>query len=264
MNSERLRGLALVGVLGAALGGCIDEQLPEGDLFGEVVVPGDVLADSRALGAVFVGVFAGFNADQLGYPYPTTGPRVGDQPLGDTQPYGGTSIGEYAYGCFRALQCDLLTGRFETIDDVIALHPVEDDRGDPIDAEGFYDQCQWYYGWNDIEEFSFLGAEDLDFTQDAEGDWVASWRAWNTQRPAGAILWAFADNDRTSCSIDQGAVNRKRSEDGAFFYEGSNFPDVLNFPDRYITSGDLLATEPVTIEEGRDEGYRVVLDWVAE
>lgn len=266
MSSRPAARASLAGVALALLvvPGCWQEDLPESDLDGQVVIPGDLVPDPRALGAVYVGVYEGFDPDALGYPYPATGPRVGDAPIGDALPYGGTSVGSFAFGCFRATACRIVTGRYSTLADVLDVHPLANDDGEPVTEEEMYDQCTWYYGWNSIEEFSFVGAGTLDWEQDVSGDWVAGFRAWHTRTPEGAIVWGFADNDHTSCSPDRGATNRRRSEDGVYFREGSNFPDVLNYPDKYITPGDVVSSQPEVLEAGRLDGYRLVLDRVME
>ena len=256
-------GLALA-VLGLLLTGCFEENIPERNLDGQVVIPGDLVDDPRELGVVYLGIYEGFDPDQLNYPYPTTGPRVGDAPIGDALPYGGTSVGEFVYGCYRLTRCQIVTGRYATLDDALEVHPVENVDGEAVDPDEMFDQCTWYYGWNSLDEFSFVGPNRLDFSQDEAGDWVADFRAWHTRVPEGALIWGFVDNDHTSCTIDRGAVNRRRSEDGVFFYEGAHFQDVLNYPDKYITDGDLVSSVPTVLEADRLDGYRLVVDQVME
>lgn len=256
-----MSGKARLLALAALLPACWDEELPEQELSGSLVVPASLAPDRGDIGIVYVGLFENFDPHQLGYPYPSTGPRVGDNPIGDALPYGGTSIGAYAYGCFRALACQLVTGRFETLDELIAARPVEDEAGAPVDAEGMFDQCTWYYGWNSLAEFTFVGEDKLDFDKNDDGDWQADFTMWRTRVPDGARIWAFADNDFTSCSPQAGAINRRRGDDGNFFHEGTNFGDVLNFPDKYISLGDWVSSEPDTAESGRSDGYSVTLDY---
>ncbi len=266
MNSERSvrRALGLALLLTVGLVGCFEENLPEQNLDGTVVLPGDLVDDPRYAGVVFVGIYEGFDPEQLGYPYPATGPRVGDNPIGDALPYGGSTVGDYAYGCVQSLRCQIVSGRYSTLDGLLEVNPVQDEEGEDLDDEDMFDQCSYYYGWNSIQEFSFLGPDQLDFTQNEDGDWVAPFRAWHSLLPEGALLWAFADNDFTSCSVNQGQINRRRGEDGQFFREGTNFSDVLNFPDKYITDGDLVSTTPVALEADRTEGYQLVLDYVKD
>ena len=142
-------------------------------------------------------------------------------------------------------------------------YTLEQDDG-PVGAETMYDQCTWYYGWNSIEEFNFIGPEQLDFHENADGDYEASFKAWHGLLPDGARIWAFVDNDFTSCSPDQGVINRRRDEDTEFFREGTNYPDVLNFPDKYITGGDFISSSPPTVAGGVHENYVVVVDYVRE
>ncbi len=244
----------------ALLVGCFDEELPEEDLDGSIVVPGDLVDDPRSIGVVYLGIYEAFDPDQLGYPYPATAPRVGDNPIGDALPYGGTSLGDYAFACYRALQCKVVTGRYSALEDILEVLPVQNEDGEDIDAEEMFDHCSWYYGYNQLAEFQFL-SDELDFEQNGDGDWEASFRAWHTRLPEGAIVWGFADNDHTSCTIDRGAVNRKRSEDGQFWREGTNFNDVLNFPDKYITEGDFISETPTIIAADQRDGYRLLLDY---
>lgn len=259
MSSEKLLSLVLaVGLLP----GCFNEELPERNVTGAVVVPGDAVEDPRDIGMVYVGVYRDHDPEQFGYSYPTTAPVVGDNPIGDAQPYGGTSIGEYAYPCLRALKCEIITGRYSTIDDLLAKNEVLTEDGDPMSSEQFYDQCQWYYGWNSIDEFRFLG--ELDFAENDDGDWQADFLAWHTQVPTGSILWAFLDNDFTTCSTSQGGINKRRSDDGEFFREGTNYADVLNFPDKYVTAGDMVTGTPVEVLEDTVDGYILTLDEVID
>ena len=260
MSGSRLIAALIVGLL---LGGCYEEEIPEQDLDGEIVLPGDLVTDPRDAGVIYLGIYEGYDPEQLGYPYPTTGPRVGDNPIGDALPYGGTSVGSYAYACYRALRCKVVTGRYDSLSSLLETNPVEEDEV-LADTEDLYDQCSWYYGWNSLREFSFVGTDQVDFVQDSSGDWVADFRAWHTRIPTGAILWAFADNDFTTCSPDQGTVNRRYSEDDQYFREGSNFNDILNFPDKYITEGDFLSQDVVTIEADKTSGYSLRIDYRME
>ena len=260
-----MRAAAALLVLPALLlSACFEEEIPQQDLDGQVIVPRDLVEDPRTLGMVYLGVYEGFDPEQLGYPYPKTAPRVGDNPIGDALPYGGTSVGEYAYGCFRALRCQIVSGRYASLEDLLAINPVDNDEGEAADAEDVYDQCSWYYGWNNLSEFTFIGDDQLDFVENEDGDWQADFRAWHTRLPAGAILWGFADNDFTSCSVDQGAINRRQDDDGNYFREGTNFGDVLNFADKYITPGDLISSTPTVIEEDVTSGYSLTLDYTRD
>lgn len=258
MSFERRTAL-----LALALGGCFDEALPEEDLRGQVVLPASLGMTPQQAGMIYVGVFEGFDADALGFPYPTTGPRIGDQSYGDALPYGGTTVGAYTFACYHALACEVQTGRYLDIADFLAHHEVAVD-GEPVTEEGFFDHCAWYFGWNELSEFLFLGQDRLDFQEGEGGDWTAEFEVLHSQLPDGAIVWGFMDNDATSCSTQTGLANRRQSEDGQFWREGSNFNDVLNFPAKYITSGDLLVSEPAVLEGGRTEGYSIAFDWEVE
>ena len=62
---------------------CYEEQIDQRNLDGEIVLPGDLVSDPRDAGIIYLGIYEGYDPDQLGYPYPSTGPRVGDNPIGD-------------------------------------------------------------------------------------------------------------------------------------------------------------------------------------
>jgi hypothetical protein len=258
------RHLALLALLAMCASGCVEENVPQKDLDGVVIVPGDLVEDGRTIGTVYVGVYEAFDPEQLGYPYPATGPQVGDNPIGDALPYGGTSIGEFMYGCYQVTRCEIVTGRYGSLTDMLEINPLFNDDGTAVTEEEYFDQCAWYFGWNSIDEFVLIGESRLDFRKNGDGDWEAPFRAWHTRVPEGAILWGFVDNDDTSCSIDRGAVNRRRSEDDLYFREGAGFRDVLNFPDKYITAGDLITGAPTTVHADQLDGYEVIMDFVKD
>lgn len=261
MSSE-LRGLRGIPtcLLILAAAGCFQEQLAEQDVSGTVVLPASSGLTPQTAGMIYVGIFEGYDPHALGMPYPTTGPRVGDQPYGDALPYGGTSVGAYTFACFHALACQVQSGRFLDIDDFLAHNEVQID-GEPVTNEQFFDHCSWYFGWNSLEEFLFLGEDRLDFTAEDDGSWSAPFTVLHSQLPEGARIWGFMDNDGTSCTTETGLANRRQSEDGQYWREGSNYNDVLNYPAKYITEGDWLVSEPAVIEADVHDGYSIAFDW---
>ena len=105
MSSRLVALLAALTVLAACDN---EEDLPQQNLDGQVIIRGSLVdevldGDPRKIGMVYIGIYEAFDPEQLGYPYPSTGPRVGDNPVGDALPYGGTSVGAYAYGCYLSL-----------------------------------------------------------------------------------------------------------------------------------------------------------------
>jgi len=252
--------------------GCYEEPIREVDLVGTVRIPTSLAPESRDLGVVYVGVFPGFSDDVLGYPYPEMGPVVGGQRLGDTYPYGGTTVGSYAYACYQNLKCQVITGRHADLEDIIcrfgltaeeggACTCTEGDGDDQAIDEGsgclsvdqFWDDCSWYYGYTSIDELNFVGGDLLGFTLVEDGGesyWEAEYRVWHVVPFVGAVVYAFVDNDRTSCNPEDGAVNRRYAIDGGqFFYEGTHFSDVLNYPDKYLGPGDLLSSQPAVLDQ---------------
>ncbi len=108
------------------VGACYNEEIPQQNLDGQIVLAGDMINDPRDAGIVYLGIYEGYDPEQLGYPYPATGPRVGDNPIGDALPYGGTSVGSYAYACYRVLRCQVVTGRYDSLESLLETNPVED------------------------------------------------------------------------------------------------------------------------------------------
>ncbi len=97
------------------LTGCFQEDLPEQNLDGSIVIPASMVSSPGEIGPVYIGIYEAFDPHQLGYPYPATAPRVGDNPIGDALPYGGTSVGDFAYGCYLLLRCQVVSGRFSSL-----------------------------------------------------------------------------------------------------------------------------------------------------
>ena len=65
---ERVFSRCALGALAAVLlAGCFEEDLPQKDLDGQLVVPAELMPDARDIGMAFVGIFEGFDPEQLGY-----------------------------------------------------------------------------------------------------------------------------------------------------------------------------------------------------
>ena len=247
-----------------ALPGCWQENLREIDLTGTVHVPLELADSSADLGVIFVGLYADADESTLGFTYPFMGPVVGSNSWGDSYPYGGTTVGTYAFPCVVEGKCEVITGRYGDLDDVLDAVGIGQLSDPPWSDEDYWDACQDYFGYTTPEELEFVGVDNLDFYE-ADGAWVADFKIWHVDpqddAPARPKLWAFVDNGKQSCNPDGGTSNRT---DGPWFREGDIFPDVLNMPGKYLTPGDLYSGTPTSLELDTREGYAIVIDSLYE
>ncbi len=250
-----------------ALTACFSETMTDVDLTGTVRIPVELVGEMADIGIVYIGLFAGWDVDTLGYPYPKMGPVVGDQRLGDTYPYGGTSVGTFGYACYQSLKCQVVTGRHVDLTDLVCRFQLLaegesgcscsqsedgswsiDDGSGCLDPDTFWDDCSHYYGYQDPSQLNFVGEDQLDFQEveeDGQAYYQASFRMWHVVPYQNAVLYGFVDNDLTSCNPEDGQTNRRQSIDGGpYFREGTNFSDVMNFPDKYLSPGDLVTSAP--------------------
>lgn len=272
MSSELLPRAALLGVLSVAIlaAGCqYDENLPEKDLNGVVQIPKDlaevqlsdlegnqwsIADDARAIGPVYIGVYAGIDDTLYSYPHPEWGPVL-DDGGGDAYPYGGTSAGRFAWACYEAAVCKTVSGRYETYQEVLDFFrdqvksPLLDDDGVEISsAEEFQERCFMIEDVTSDHELDLVGP--LDFVD--MGDYFeAEVEILHTQYSEGVSIWGFADMPSanftfSTCDESGGAYHRYYEEE---YYQGTNYRDVLNFPGQYITDGDLISTDPVEVTD---------------
>lgn len=252
-------------ILLAAAGCAYQETLPEKDLSGTVVLPaaaltrtlfdGSTVTDPRLIGPVFLGAFAGMDNISFNYPHPSMGPIITPDVPGDTYPYGGTTVGRYDFACYEALACKVVTGRFESYDDILDYfansmnNPVEDSDGNEVvNGTTFQQECFDYFYATSDAEMAFLG--DLDFKENSDGDWEAEFVMPHTLVVDGMVLWGWMDAPAidlanpdnsggfSSCTTSGG---RETNEYDQQFYEGRVYYDVLNTPSTYITTGDWIS-----------------------
>jgi len=205
-------------LMGLALSaGCYDEGLVIRDLVGEVRLPkeaatfeftrpalddnGDPITepgsgdpvfeteevtDVRLIGPVYIGLYASVREDLFSYPYPETGPVTGAVTVGDTYPYGGTTIGDFRYACYEFFQCKMVSGRYASFEGILEWwndvvgDPVVDAGGDVVEvADAFRDTCYQLRRWTSDAEARLtvtsdrngdgeLDAGDLDFVEDGD------------------------------------------------------------------------------------------------
>jgi hypothetical protein len=248
-------------ILILAFGCAYQEELPEKDITGTVVLPaaaltrqlpnGETVTDPRLIGPVFLGAYAGIDDVAFSYPHPTMGPIVNADTPGDTFPYGGTTVGRYDFACYEALACKVVTGRFADYADILDYFqllgsPVTDDNGAEVaNGSTFQQACYEYYYATSDAEMAFIGADQ--FTENADGDWEASFSMPHTVFVDGMVIWGWMDapsvdlantsenGSFSTCDVGSG---RNPTEYDEEFYEGRVYYNALNIPSRYIFNGD--------------------------
>ncbi len=251
-----------------------DENLPNADLFGTVVIPKELTSvrivdidneewvvedDIRAIGPVYIGVYAGIDETLYSYPHPEWGPLLGDNEQGDAYPYGGTSSGRFAWGCYQATVCKTVSGRYESYQQVLDFFrdelraPLLDDHGDEVTtAEQYQERCFEIEYVTSDDELDIVGP--IDFRD--EGDnWVADVSILRSQFKEGMHIWGFADMPSqafgfSTCDPSTGSYHSNYDEQ---YYTGTNYRDVLNFPGKYISDGDLVSEVSVEVTDAEAE-----------
>ncbi|MCB9795513.1 MAG: hypothetical protein H6741_22635 [Alphaproteobacteria bacterium] len=278
--------------------GCsLDEHLPQVDVSGTVVVPRAAATrmitdangnevehvDPRYIGPIYLGAYPEIRDDLFDYPHPEMGPVVSEGIPGDTYPYGGGSVGRFDFACFESTVCKVVTGRYADYDDLLEFfrdyvgQPITDEFGaEVVSTEYYRSYCYDLFEYTADYEMDFISgyAEDEDgnltaltsFTENADGDFEASFDMWQVTYYQGMKLWGWMDspNERftfSTCNPDDGQQNNQYTND---FTYGSEFTNLLNFPSLYIHEGDYVISEPyeATAEDAdafRDEDPSPVL-----
>ncbi len=297
MNSH-IVGLVLAS---AALGACRPENLSIYDLEGRVVMPRDAgegrlpIADSngvitdrvlvdepRMIGPVYIGLYAEIDYTQGFYPAPLlTRGNTPSRADGDAFPYGGTTIGDFRIGCLEELACKLVSGRYKSYEEIVGWwrdtleRPLRDVFQNDITTGEFIQQnCFDLMELTSDEELRIIATEDrngdgeitnqdLDFVQDANGDWVAEFRIWEAEFYKGFSAWAFMDapvgQDFTFSTCDDSLGYQELTYTRGF-YNGAQQQDVLNVPGTYLGDGDWVSSVPL-IWENPQEYVEVVIDF---
>ncbi len=270
-----------------ALNGCAyDEHLPQVDVHGTLVVPraaatrdvvdertGEVTAvtDSRWIGPIFMGAYSGVDSLNYGYPHPEIGPVIGAT-SGNTYPYGGGSLGRFDFACFESLVCEVNTGRFADFESMIEWfndtinEPIIDDFGSEVDSPDYFrSYCYDLLNFTDDYELSFVACPDgregcngLHFEENGDGDFQAEFDLWQVTYQPKMQIWGWMDSpgedfNFTTCDPDKGQRNTEYAND---FEYGTNYEDLLNFPQKYIGSGDYLVQDPYITQAEDADGWR--------
>jgi hypothetical protein len=277
MNRNLMAILALSTLLGD---GCVfDEGLDIQTMTGTVVVPraaatrtfvgeDDVeqeITDVKLIGPVYLGLFSGVENGIERYPHPSVGPAYQAGRIGDTYPYGGTTVGDYQFACVEFLSCKVVSGRYQDFNEIISWfndtvgETVTDSVGLPIET-GEYLRQRCYEilevtsddelrltNTRDRNEDGTIDAKDLDFVENAAGDFEAKFTIYNQEYVDGFSLWGWMDAPSetsykfSSCDPSSGYVYREYNEN---FSSGRAWRDLLNRPSDVITVGDWVSEDP--------------------
>lgn len=270
----------------AILTGCYNENIPQVDVVGKLVVPeeaatrevptfdengeitgSETVTDPRLIGPVFLGAFSAIDQESFAYPHPAMGPIISPDYPGDTFPYGGTTVGRFDFACYEALACKVVTGRFTSYGDVLDYFknvlgkPVTDSHGDEVMyGDTFQQECYRLFHATSDEEFAFIGPQD--FTQNADGDFEAEFLMAHTTLVPGMALWGYMDAPTISTenaalngtfdTCDDNLGNQRYDYDQTYF-EGQPYPDILNYPSLYLRAGDWVADGTTTVQTADDQ-----------
>lgn len=277
-----------------ALAACTyDEQLPEIDIKGKVVVPKEAVTrtvyeytgvdsdgdgmqdliereekDPRLMGPVLLGAYSGMDDRTFGYPHPAMGPIITSDFPGDTYPYGGTTIGRLDYACYEVLKCKVSTGRFTDYADVMDYfrnsmgYPVQDSDGNIIDEVSTFQQhCLELFEYTSDAELDFINPNELDFTETDDG-FEAEFLMPHTQFVPGMVIWGWMDAPAVggespdyngTYSTCSPSTGNLWEEYDQGYYWGGFDVLVLNYPSVYIFGGDWLADGQAVINAETDE-----------
>lgn len=266
--------------------GCYQENIPEYDIVGKVVLPraaatrsvsdgaggSTELTDPRFIGPVFLGAYSAIDNVSFAYPHPAMGPILDSSMPGNAFPYGGTSVGRYDFACYDSLACKVVTGRFDNYDDVLEYfriigRPVTNFEGTEIEnGSTFQQQCYYYYSATSDAEMSFIG--EKDFTENADGDFEADFTMPHTTFHEGMALWGYMDAPiiDVNATLNNGTFttcqesNSHEVDDyNNTTTEGEQVSDALNYPSLSIASGDWVGDGATTIGSVDDENIVINL-----
>jgi hypothetical protein len=246
------------------------------DLKGKVRIPAEALnlqmldpstneefaleGDPRAMGPVYLGLFPSVVEGLYPYPHPEQGPVLDDGADGNTYPYGGTTIGRFDMGCYRAMSCKTVTGRYADWDDVLDFFenqlrsPIYNTSGEVVSSGvELQERCFETQGLTSDAEVSFIGPVDFELK---DGMYEADVTILHSLFVEGMSVWGWVDMpsrtfDFATCDSN-GGPNTYYYDEGSY-YAGSNYQDVLNFPGKYIEPGDWVGAEGVQINKPEDE-----------
>lgn len=262
-------------MLGLLVGCGYDENLPSADLTGVVRLPKEalditlsdpltgepmVINDMRGLGPVYLGAFPSVSEGYFDYPHPEMGPIIDKDQVGDTYPYGGTSVGRFDWACYQTLVCKVVTGRYQSYEEIIDFFtnvlnaPITGPSGEEItDPEIFQERCYDAYYITSDDELSFLNDAN-DFVD--KGDYIeAEVTIPHVNWVEGMALWGWMDMPSyefnfATCDSEGGQLYTRYAES---FYQGTNRTGLLNSPSDFIDSGDWIVQDAPIITDPTEE-----------
>lgn len=282
-TSSRSARAALALMVAGSVSGCFSEDLQIFDLEGTMVIPRDAgiingildpatgveavdpQPDIRALGPAYVGLYASVRNDIGESPLPETGPslaRIDEQTFFQSHPYGGTTVGDIRFGCYQALRCKMISGRYTDFDDIVDWFanylgtPVTDSLNREITTgDAIRQSCYEILRVTQDEEIRITATEDrnedgeidegdLDFVVDGNGDFVAQFIIREADYFEGMTAWGFMDApsglgfDFATCDQERGFNDTNYN---ANYQAGVQQVNVLNIPDAYLDAGDYVA-----------------------
>lgn len=261
-----------------------DEGLIINDMTARVIVPreaatrvmpnGEEVTDVRLIGPVFLGFYADTRDDVFGYNHPAIGPVFNNSVGGDAYPYGGTSVGDFRYPCLQDLVCKSVSGRYVDFDSMVDWYatyyesPIIDSRGREVGSGDFIRQtCYERLRVTDDSEIRMTAYEDrnndgtidsgdLDFVENADGDFEAVATFYQQEFAEGFQLWGWMDAPGlvtgrfNTCNSEQGFIDQEYDNN---FRGGRAYRDLLNYPSQYIQPTDWVASEGAAYENWDDD-----------
>lgn len=245
--------------------------------------------DIRAIGPVYFGMFSSVAPAGVieRYPYPEIGPQFLDGVPGDTYPYGGTTLGDLQFACLQSLACKVVNGRYVSYDAMlewfqqVGVDVLDANATEVTSGEFIRQTCFDIFNVNsdlevrllprDKDEDGKITEKDLDFQFDEQADeWVGSFEIrqqelffdQNQKDCTPGIdcdaysLWGWMDTPANqtytykTCDTTEGFQQQVYN---VSFQGGRVFPDVLNFPTKYIEAGDYVASEAFEWKNVYDE-----------
>ena len=284
---------------GLAMGCEFQEIIQEKDLKGTVRIPKEALdltlidddgvertveGDIRMLGPVYLGAFPSVEDGHYAFQHPEMGPILDADYPGDTYPYGGTTVGRFDFGCYQQLVCKVVTGRYESYDDVLTFFRdvLQDEvKGTDNEVVGsgteYQEHCyetQYFTSDDEIDFIDDKPHEDVKpyfkpyFEEDGD-DFVADVVIPHTLVENDMALWGWVDMpspkfEFVTCDSAAGDYFYRYSEQ---YYQGASYPDVLNYPGLYIDDGDWVVNNAPTITVNKDgsvDDFELTLDFKFE
>jgi len=286
--------LAIGLVLPALVTGCTwEEDLLIQNMSGTVVIPREAatrefardeglveVTDVRLIGPVYLGLYPSIQPEDTvqRYPYPEVGPLFGeDLEIGDTYPYGGTTVGNFRSACIKDMTCRVVSGRFVDFEGMASWFadtlqdPIVDFSEQPVTSGEFIRQtCFAVFDYTSDEEIRLTVTEDkngdgnldeldLDFVEREDGNFEADFLIWQqefatNEEGTGFSLWGFMDTPAagdgsfSTCSNTRGFQVTEYAES---FQNGAAFNDILNRPATRLQRGDWVAGQ----QEDGNYGY---------